>query len=61
MYVTDIVHGYGYNKCRIHLKDGEKYTDEELYRICDNYYTPILGGIITPYGRNVFNVTVYTD
>ncbi len=61
MYISDITHGGGWNRCRIRLEEGEAYDEEKLYKACDGYYTPHLGGAIQPYGKNIFNVTVYTD
>ena len=61
MKYSDKINGAGYVKCRIYLEAGEEYDAEAIYRACDPYYTPILGGMIQPYGRDAYNVTVYTD
>ncbi len=47
--------------CIVEVELGEKYTHLDLYLACDSYYTPHLGGMINPFGKSAFKVTVYTD
>lgn len=47
--------------CTIKLECGEQYNEDKLYKTCDLYYVPELGGMINPYGKNTYRVTVNTD